>query len=87
MSTTPPGRPTLSRRDLALLRATAAGRCELVCGCHPDLLVDGRWCCDQAAAHTLAGAGLLVPAVAAPPGARVLAALTQAGRAALASVA
>lgn len=35
----------LSCRDLALLRAVAAGCCELVCGCHPDLLVDGRWCC------------------------------------------
>lgn len=67
----------LSRRDLALLRATAAGRCELVCGTHPDLLIDGLWCCDQtAAAHTLAAAGLLTPTVAAPVGARVPAALT-----------
>ena len=42
VSTTAAAAPALSRRDLALLRATAAGRCELLCGCAPDLLVDGR---------------------------------------------
>ena len=85
MSTTTPAAPALSRRDLALLRATAAGRCELVCGCEPDLLVDGRWCCDQSAAHALAAAGLLAPATQALPGTRVPAALTANGRAALAA--
>ena len=59
----------LSHRDLALLRATAAGRCELICGCQPDLLIEGRWCCDQTAAHQLAAAGLLGPGVSAPTGA------------------
>jgi hypothetical protein len=74
----------LSHRDRALLRAAAAGRCELVCGCRPALLIDGRWCCDQGAAHQLAAAGLLAPSRSAPVGTRVPAELTEAGRAVLA---
>ena len=70
----------LSHRDLALLRATAAGRCELICGCQPDLLIEGRWCCDQTVAHQLAAAGLLGPGVSAPTGVRVPAVLTDIGR-------
>ncbi len=73
----------LSRRDLALLRAVAAGRAELVCGCQPDLLIDGRWCCDQSAAHQLAASGLLAPTRPAPAGTRVAAVLTETGKAAL----
>jgi hypothetical protein len=72
-----------SRRDLALLRAVAAGRAELVCGCQPDLLIEGRWCCDQPAAHQLAAAGLLSPAIPAPVGSRVPAVLTETGHAVL----
>jgi len=73
----------LSCRDLALLRAVAAGRAELVCSRLPDLLIDGRWCCDQSAAHQLAASGLLAPAVPAPTGARVPAVLTDTGKAVL----
>jgi len=60
----------------------AAGRCELICGCQPDLLIDGRWCY-QNAAHQLAAAGLLGPGVSAPTGALAPAVLTESGRALL----
>jgi hypothetical protein len=72
----------LTSRDRAILRAVAAGRAELVAGAEPDLLLDGRWCCDQPAAHRLAHAGLIAPAVAAQTGQRVGAVLTAAGTAA-----
>lgn len=75
--------PELSRRENALLRAVAAGRCELVCGCEPDLLIDGRWCGDQNAAHNLAAAGLIAPVNPVGPGKRAAAMLTEAGRALL----
>lgn len=74
---------TMTPRYLALLRAVATGHAVMVCGCHPDLLVDGRWCCDQAAAHALAAAGLIAPAALGAVGQRVTAELTAAGRAAL----
>lgn len=77
MSTTP--FPELSHRDRAILRAVGTGRAELACGVHPDLFVDGRSCCDQAAVRELARAGLIRPAVGAPAGQRVPAALTAAG--------
>lgn len=73
----------LSRRDYALLAAVAAGRCTLICGCEPDLLVDGRWFCDQSRAHSLVALGLVQPAVPGQPGRRVPATLTDAGRAEL----
>lgn len=75
--------PELSGRETALLRAVAAGRCELVCGCEPDLLIDGRWCGDQSAAHNLATAGLIGPAEPVGPGERITAIVTDAGRALL----
>lgn len=78
--------PALSHRDRALLRAVDAGRAELLCGGHPDLLIDGRWCCDQWTAHQLAAAGLLAPATPAALGTRVPAVLTATGRAALSAV-
>jgi len=31
----------LSHRDLVMLRAVAAGGAQLLCGCLPDLLIDG----------------------------------------------
>ena len=43
----------LSGRDAALLRAVADGRCELEPGSLPVLYVDGRVCCDTAAARRL----------------------------------
>jgi hypothetical protein len=74
----------LTRRDRAILRAVAAGGAELVYGAEPDLLLDGRCCCDQSAAHRLARAGLIAPAsAAAEVGQRVLACLTPAGTALL----
>jgi hypothetical protein len=76
--------PALTRRDRAILKAVAAGRAELVLGAEPDLLLDGRCCCDQVAAHRLARAGLIAPLAPAAPGTRVPAALTAAGTAELA---
>lgn len=81
MTTTLP--TALSHRDTALLRAVADGRCELAGSAGPVLLVDGRCCCDQSAAHRLTAAGLIGPPV--PAGQRVAAELTTAGRALLAA--
>ena len=80
--------PALTRRDRAILTAVANGRAELVLGAEPDLLLDGRCCCDQVAAHRLARAGLIAPATKAARqgvGQRVPAALTPAGTAQLAT--
>jgi hypothetical protein len=67
----------LTGRDRALLRAVAAGRCDIAPRGVPDLRVDGRWFCDQPRAHALIATGLLARA----GGTRLL--LTPAGRAAL----
>lgn len=67
-------------RDRAVLRAVAAGRCQLRVGCEPQLIVDGMSCADSAAARRLITAGLLAP----PAGPLGRARLTAAGRAALA---
>ncbi|QYN35990.1 hypothetical protein K1T35_01085 [Pseudonocardia sp. DSM 110487] len=66
----------LTGRDRALLRAVAAGRCDIAPAGIPNLRVDGRWFCDQPRAHALLAAGLLARA-----GGTTL--LTAAGRAAL----
>ncbi len=66
-------------RDVALLRAVAAGRCELLSGSLPVLWVDGRVFCDTGAALRLLQAGLL--AVPTPGAGRAPARLTPAGRA------
>jgi hypothetical protein len=71
--------PPLSGRDRAILRAVAAGGAEIVCGAEPDLYLDGRCCCDQVAAHRLANAGLIAPAVTGRTGERVPARVTRAG--------
>jgi hypothetical protein len=76
-------REFLTRRDRAVLAAVADGRCALICGCEPDLLVDGLWFCDQARVHSLIALGLLAPVVEQRPGCRVPATLTEAGRAEL----
>jgi hypothetical protein len=74
---------TLTWRDRAILRAVAGGGAELVYGAEPDLIIDGRCCCDQSAAHRLARAGLIAPLAAATVGQRVPACLTPAGTARL----
>jgi len=74
--------PALTGRDRVLLRAVAAGRCDLVSGAAPEMRVDGRWYCDQAQAHDLVMAGLLT-ALRASGRDRGPAALTAAGRHAL----
>ncbi|OAP21704.1 hypothetical protein [Amycolatopsis sp. M39] len=46
--------PTVTRRGISMLRAVAAGRGRLTCGCEPDLFVGGLPCGDQFTAHALA---------------------------------
>ena len=70
---------SLTFRDRAILRAVAGGTAELLGGSHPDLLVDGRCCCDQVAARRLAHAGLIAGVTPAVVGQRVPARLTAAG--------
>lgn len=70
----------LPHRAIALLRAVADGRGELICSCEPTLLVDGLCCCDQFMVHQLTSAGLVRPVVAGVVGSRVRAELTNAGR-------
>jgi hypothetical protein len=70
----------LSGRERAILRAVAAGSAELTGGSEPDLLLDGRYCCDQGAVHRLVRAGLIAPAAVALVGDRVPARLTETGR-------
>ncbi|MCO1657174.1 hypothetical protein [Pseudonocardia humida] len=69
----------LSGRDRAILRAVAAGDAELSWGAEPDLLLGGRYCCDQPAAHRLARAGLIAPVRVCATGQRVPARVTPAG--------
>lgn len=66
-------------RDRALLRAVAAGRCELADGPVPVLLVDGLTCSDAVAAFRLVSAGLIAAGGAGVPAA----VLTEAGHALL----
>lgn len=76
---------TLSGRDRAILRAVAAGGAELALGIEADLYLDGRCCCDQSAAHHLVRAGMITATTLGLVGQRVAAALTPAGRQALAT--
>ena len=76
---------TLTGRDRAILRAIARGGAELVAGSEPDLLLDGRCCCDQVAVHRLARNGLIAAVGTAAFGQRVAACLTPAGAAQLAA--
>jgi len=84
--TAPPARSLrrpLTRRDLALLIAVAAGRCHLTSGATPSLLIDRRPACDQLAAYQLLINGLVAPSAAAESGeGPVPAELTPAGAAA-----
>jgi hypothetical protein len=78
---TEPGNQRATGRELAMLRAVAAGRAELVCSCEPDLYVDGLCCCDQYTAHQLARRGLLRATAPGRIGERVRAELTATGHA------
>ena len=51
----------LSRRDLAVLRAVAAGRCEISDTFGGNLVIDGVWFTDQFAGPRLTEAGLILP--------------------------
>ena len=86
MSTTTPTHVRLSRRELAMLHAIAAGRAETTTSCEPDLFVDGLACCDQIAAHHLAHDGLMRAAGPAKEGQRVPAELTTPGHVVLAAL-
>jgi hypothetical protein len=72
-------RPSLSDRDLAVLRAVAAGRCEMSMACGGSLKVDGLCCCDQFVGPRLASAGLIATGGPRPGPAR----LTPSGQALL----
>ncbi|WP_435581571.1 hypothetical protein [Amycolatopsis thermoflava] len=76
----------LSRRALAMLRAAATGRAEMVLSSEPDMFFDGLPCCDQYTAHLLARRGLVAPAHPGRVGQRVRALVTSAGIAELESV-
>jgi hypothetical protein len=43
----------LSQRDLAILRAVPAGRCEISKTCDANLVIDGMWFTDQLAGPRL----------------------------------
>ncbi|MFE2753107.1 hypothetical protein ACFXGA_14035 [Actinosynnema sp. NPDC059335] len=73
----------LSRREVALLRATAADRVDLTGSAEPDVRVDGLPFCDPTAARALVHAGLIEAATPVAPGHRAPARLTAAGAAAL----
>ncbi|WP_410586427.1 hypothetical protein [Amycolatopsis sp. lyj-23] len=72
----------LSRRELAILRAVAAGRGVLFAGCEPALTIDGCWC-DHVAVHNLVGAGLIESELRLAYGLASPAAITETGEAAL----
>lgn len=76
---------TSNARTHAVLRAIAAGRAELTVSSEPDLYVDGLAFCDQFTARLMAHDGLIAPARTGERGYRVPAALTPAGRQALAA--
>ncbi|HEV2778764.1 MAG TPA: hypothetical protein VGX25_05125 [Actinophytocola sp.] len=71
----------LSHRDRAILRAVAAGRCQISGGACAALTVDGLSCCDQFVGVRLTEAGLIAAPGREPEPAR----LTESGRAVLAA--
>jgi hypothetical protein len=78
-----PNSSALTHWHRAILRAVDAGRSEVLCGCAPDLLIDGRFC-DYVATHELFRAGLII-AQPGPLGHPVAAWVTDAGRLILAA--
>jgi len=77
MTTTP--KATLSYRDRAVLRAVAAGRCQISGDIGVQLVIDGVCCCDQSVGTRLSRAGLIATDGSRPG----LARLTPSGRALL----
>jgi len=77
MTTTP--KATLSHRDRAVLRAVAAGRCQISGDIGVQLVIDGVCCCDQSVGARLSRAGLIATDGSRPG----LARLTPSGRALL----
>jgi hypothetical protein len=65
MNSTPAA--ALSHRDRAVLRAVAAGRCEISCTAGRSLVVDGRFLTDQFAGSRLTAAGLIDTAASEGP--------------------
>jgi hypothetical protein len=61
----------LNHRDRAVLRAVAAGRCQITGGACASLLIDGLSCCDQMVGPRLTQAGLIAAAGARPEPARL----------------
>jgi hypothetical protein len=51
----------LSKRDIAVLRAVAAGRCQISETFGGNLVIDGLWFTDQFAGPRLTEAGLISP--------------------------
>ncbi|MEU4742089.1 hypothetical protein AB0G02_16735, partial [Actinosynnema sp. NPDC023658] len=72
----------LSRREIALLRATVANRVDLTGSAEPDLRVDGLPFCDPTAARALVHAGLIEASAPVAPGHRAQARHTPARAAA-----
>jgi len=72
-------RATLSHRDRAVLRAVAAGRCQISDDFGVQLVIDGVCCCDQFVGTRLSQAGLIATDGSRPG----LARLTPSGRAVL----
>jgi hypothetical protein len=72
-------RAPLSHRDRAVLRAVAAGRCQVSADVGVQLVIDGVCCCDQLIGARLSEAGLIAIEGARPAPAR----LTPTGRALL----
>lgn len=70
-------------RHQRILADVAAGRVATTCRGTPELIIDGRCCCDQSAGPLLAAAGWIRPLMSDPTGGPVPAMLTDAGRAAL----
>jgi hypothetical protein len=68
----------MSQRDCAVLRAVAAGRCEISATCGGNLVIDGVWFTDQFACPRLTEAGLIISGPLGGP-----ARLTASGRALL----
>lgn len=73
------GCPQLCHRDRAVLRAVAAGRCQIAADAGVVLVIDGVCCCDQLIGTRLCEAGLITPGGSRPCPAR----LTESGRALL----
>lgn len=61
----------LSHRDRAVLRAIAAGRCEISADAGISLVIDGVHCCDQFIGRRLAQAGLIAATRSRPGPARL----------------